>query len=187
MQNPKIWIWLYEWRVILKPSIDTNIINYTTSGRWKRLQNAVQISLLLLQRLILGEGGVLASHKKWKRWKPFIHFSVNEHNAQRGKLLSLRFSQWQRGPKWKFAINFAHAHIVQLLYLASMAWIPAETSWCSYSSSICVFLERFQTCQTIPYAHPRACGICGVCPGTTSRPTAEKIWNFFSHCLGLYL
>jgi hypothetical protein len=97
-------------------------------------------------------------------------------------------------PKWKLAINFAHAHIVQLLYVALMAdgmdtcrdgliWVNGH----SYSSSICIFLERFQTCQTIPYTHPFAYGICRVCPGTTLCPTAVKIWHFVSHCLGSYL
>jgi hypothetical protein len=57
----------------------------------------------------------------------------------------------------------------------------------SYSSSICLFLERFQRCQTIPCPYPRAYGICRVCPGTTSCPTAVKVWYFFSHCLALYL
>ena len=70
--------------------LDSNIINYRTSGRWKRLQNAVQIALLHLKRLIRGP------YHHTKNEKDEIHssiFSVNEHNAQRGKLFSFRVSQ----------------------------------------------------------------------------------------------
>jgi len=56
---------------------DSNIINYRTSGRWKRLQNAVQIALLLLKRLILGEGGVLAVTQEMKNMKTIHPFSMS--------------------------------------------------------------------------------------------------------------
>jgi hypothetical protein len=59
----------------------------------------------------------LPSHKNEKDEIHSSIFSVNEHNAQRGKLFSFRFSQWQRVPKRKLVINFAHAYIVQLFIL----------------------------------------------------------------------
>lgn len=183
----------------------SNIINYRTSGRWKRLQNTVQIALLLLKRLILGGGGSPCHHtrnEKDENHSPF--FSVNEHNAQSVSMSTMLkeasyflsgFHSDKECQNENSSLTL-HMHILCNFFILP-SWhgylhgrVDKEVSRVngySYSSSICVCLERFQTCQTIPYAHPRAYGISRVCPGTTSFPTAVKIWHFVSHCLGLYL